>query len=77
MKLQKSIGMKLALNKNHQDSVVNWLFHKWKSAQITDQDVIELIDKVDSINEKDSSLMLKALFMIGVGEKADGIAILK
>ena len=67
----------LAKNKSHQDSVVNYLFHKWKSAQITDQDVIELIDKVDSINERDSSVMLKALFMIAVGEKADGIAILK
>ena len=67
----------LMLKKSHQDSVVNYLFHRWKSAQITDQDVIELIDKVDSINERDSSLMLKALFMVAVGEKADGIAILK
>lgn len=67
----------LSMKNSHQDSVINFLFHRWKSAQITDQDVIELMDKVDSINEKDSSLMLKALFMIAVGEKSDGIAILK
>lgn len=53
------------------------MFHQWKSAQITDQDVIEFLDKVDAITEKDSSLMLKALFMIGVGEKSDGLNILK
>jgi len=67
----------LSMKKTHQDSVINLLFHRWKSAQVSDQDVIEYMDKVDSINEKDSSLMLKALFMIAVGEKSDGLTILK
>lgn len=67
----------LAMKKSHQDSVVNLLFHRWKSAQISDQDVIEFMEKVDSINEKDSSLMLKALFMIAIGNKSEGLAVLK
>lgn len=67
----------LGMKKSHQDSVVNLLFHRWKSAQISDQDVVEFLEKVDSINEKDSSLMLKALFMISIGEKSDGLSILK
>jgi len=67
----------LVMKKSHQDSVINLLFHKWKSAILTDQDVIGFIDKVDAITEKDSTYILKALFMIGVGEKSDGLAILK
>jgi hypothetical protein len=67
----------MAMKKSHQDSLINLLFHKWKSAEISDQEVIELLEKEDSINEKDSSLMLKALFMIAVGNKSDGVAILK
>jgi serine/threonine protein kinase len=67
----------LAMKRSHQDSVINLLFHRWKSAQIADQDVIEFMNKVDSINEKDSSLMLKALFMIAVGDKREGLAVLK
>lgn len=67
----------LGMKKSHQDSVINLLFHRWKSAQISDQDVMEFMEKIDAINERDSSLMLKALFMIGVGEKSEGLAILK
>jgi len=67
----------LEMKKTHQDSVINLLFHRWKSAQISDQDVIEFLEEVDSISEKESSYMLKALFLIGVGDKTDGLTILK
>ena len=67
----------VAMKKTHQDSVINLLFHKWKSAMLTDQQVINEIENVEAIAEKDSTHILKALFMIGVGEKSDGIVILK
>lgn len=67
----------MAMKKSHQDSLINLLFHRWKSAEVSDQEVIKFLEKEDSINEKNSSLMLKALFMIAVGNKSDGVAILK
>ena len=67
----------IAMKNTHQDSVINLLFHKWKSAMLTDQEVINEIEDVEAITEKDSTNILKALFMIGVGEKGEGIAILK
>lgn len=54
----------IGIKKTHQDSIINLLFHKWKSAILTDQEVIDHINKIDTITEKSSTHILKGLFMI-------------
>ena len=67
----------LDMNPQHEDSLLNSLIFDWRTGFISDEEAIEKLHaERDHLNHEKFSI-LEGLLKVAMGEKADGVAILK
>lgn len=60
----------------HFDSKVNYLIYKWRSAQLSDNELLsEMEEQIFKVKDKGQGL--EGIIQIAIGEKQEGLALLK
>jgi hypothetical protein len=67
----------LSMKDSHFDISTNFILYKWKSAQFTDEDVVEEMKRNVIAANTEKSIGLDGLINIAIGEKNEGMSIIK
>lgn len=63
----------LSMKENHFNITTNFILYKWRSAQFTDEDVVEEMKRHVNASNTTKSIGIDGLINIAIGDKNEGL----